>query len=241
MIWIIGGTSEAVKLVERLQGKCPLLVTVATETGKAFLPDCPVYVGRMNSVEMVAFIKTHDIDQIVDVSHPYATEVSANAKQAGQQTGIRYLRFVRNESPSEQAIVCPSLEECLRFLQTISGCVFITTGSNHIKEFQAIRGTNRFVYRVLPTSESMELCRTHQVALKDIVAVLGPFSTAMNLAMFREFAADYVVMKNSGDEGGTTEKIEACRQLGIKPVVIGRQSESGYTDLDELVAFVLST
>jgi precorrin-6A/cobalt-precorrin-6A reductase len=57
--------------------------------------------------------------------------------------------------------------------------------------------------------------------------------------MFREDRADYVVMKNSGQKGGTSEKIAACRQLGIKPVVIERGTETGFTDLDELVAFVL--
>jgi precorrin-6A/cobalt-precorrin-6A reductase len=228
-----------VALVERLQGKRPLLVTVATETGKAFLPDCPVYVGRMNPGEMVEFIKSHAIDQIVDVSHPYATEVSKNARQAQQQTAIEYIRFTRPKSDSENVIACHSLEECLRLLQTISGCVFFTTGSNHVKEFQAIRGNNRFVYRVLPTPESLQECRTHKVALKDIIAALGPFSMAMNSAMFREYRADYVVMKNSGQKGGTSEKIAACRQLGIKPVVIERGTETGFTDLDELVAFVL--
>ena len=38
-------------------------------------------------------------------------------------------------------------------------------------------------------------------------------------------------MKDSGIRGGTKEKLLACRDLGIVPLVIGRQEKEGYTDL----------
>ncbi len=74
------------------------------------------------------------------------------------------------------------------------------------------------------------------VALSDIVAMLGPFSTEFNKAMFKEYQTDYVVMKNAGAEGGTPQKLEACTQLNITPIVIGRGKDSGYSDLDRLIA-----
>ncbi len=68
--------------------------------------------------------------------------------------------------------------------------------------------------------------------MKDIVAVLGPFSIEYNKAMFKEYNVDYVVMKDSGKEGGTLNKIKACEELDIKPIIIGRDEEEGYHNLD---------
>ncbi len=241
MIWIIGGTSEATELAKAIQGKFETIVSVATETGREFLPESRVRIGRMNSEEMVAFISQNHISAIVDASHPYATEVSENARAAQKQAGIQYIRYSRPKETYEGATVVNSLTECLQLLQSLSGCVFFTTGSNQIKQFENCKGNNRYIYRILPTPESTEECRKNGVALKDIVAALGPFSTELNKAMFEAYGTDYVVMKNSGKRGGTEAKIEACKQLGITPVIIERENEIGFTDLERLIEYVMSS
>ena len=63
---------------------------------------------------------------------------------------------------------------------------------------------------------------------------MGPFSKKFNKAMFAEYDVDYVVMKDSGREGGTIEKIQACGELGIIPIIIGRRDEEGIYDIDEI-------
>jgi len=131
-----------------------------------------------------------------------------------------------------------SISRCREFLKGVNGCVFFTTGSKNIKDFEPVRGSNRFVYRVLPTVESIAECQKNNVKLRDIIAALGPFSEELNLAMFKEYGADYVVMKDSGKEGGTDEKIKACRRLRIKAVIIGRQNEKGAEDLDAVINLI---
>ena len=236
MIWILGGTSESVEFLEYIRGKFEYIVTVATESGRECLPvAAPVRVGRLNPEQMREFVKEHSIDVAVDLSHPYATEVTQNVRQICRELHVRYLRYVRESSEARAAIRCASLEECLSFLQGLSdSCVFFTTGSKHIETFQQIRGNNRFVYRILPAPESLEACVAHRVEMKDIMAALGPFSEAMNMAMFREYQAEYVVMKDSGEVGGTPQKIAACEKLGISPVLLLRKEEQGFTDLGKL-------
>ncbi|MBU2510799.1 precorrin-6A reductase [bacterium] len=241
MIWIIGGTSEAGILVHGIKGKKDYLITVATETGKEFLDNGEkVQAGRLNFKAMVDFIETNGVKTVVDLSHPYAVEVSETAFKAASQTGCTYFRYSRSRIESETAEVVRSLDECVERLKEISGCVFFTTGSNHIKQFQKVRGSNRFVYRVLPSVESMEICRQNNVAVKDIVAGLGPFSLEMNIATFRDYQADYVVMKNSGKQGGTREKIQACQHLDITPILIDKPAEDGFTNLKELINTLLN-
>jgi precorrin-6A/cobalt-precorrin-6A reductase len=146
---------------------------------------------------------------------------------------------VRERAKIDDAVYLSSLENCVEFLKNVQGCVFFTTGSKNIRDFQEVRGANRFVYRVLPTSSSISECTKHHVTMKDIIAILGPVSEELNVAMFQAYRAKYVVMKDSGEAGGTPEKLNACHRLGIVPVMIGRVDEDGISDLETLVKMIV--
>jgi len=241
MLWIIGGTSETRRFIEEIRGQLTYVITVATESGRAVLPQGePVVVGRMNAEQMGAFVQEYRISVVADLTHPYAVEVSQNARHACQQLRIPYFRYVRERAEWQNAICVKSLEACLDFLQTVSGTVFFTTGSKHLADFQSVRGANRFVFRVLPTIPSLQECVNAQIAMQDIVAIFGVCSEELNAAMFREYQARYVVMKDSGETGGTPEKLRACTRLSITPVVIVRTDEEGISDLNRLAALVLN-
>lgn len=239
MIWIIGGTSEGRELVGRLRELDNYIVTIATEGGKEFLESERVYVGRLNKEEMIKFAIDNKITVIIDLSHPYAKIVSLNAKEISKELGIEYLRFVRNKSYySDNVINLSSYEECYEYLQGIKGTVFFTTGSKNIGDFEKVKGDNRFIYRILPALDSIVECRKFEVKMKDIVALLGPFSIEFNKTMFNEYKADYVIMKDSGKKGGTLEKINACEDLGIKAIIIDREEEAGFYSLDSIEKIV---
>lgn len=238
MIWIIGGTSETKLLLGLLPQKDSVVVSVATETGTAFIDHDDIIVGRMDVEAMTSFIQSRNITVVADLSHPYAYEVTRNVQEACLKTATTYARYIRESSDSNDMTTFSSMEKCVAHLEKIEGTVFFTTGSKYISEIEKIRGDNRFIYRVLPAVESMEVCRENQLEYQNIIAALGPFSVDMNVAMFKEYRADYVVMKNSGDRGGTKEKIMACRELGIIPLMIEREEESGFTDLQTLAKFL---
>ena len=50
----------------------------------------------------------------------------------------------------------------------------------------------------------------------------GPFSTAFNVALWRDWGIDCVVTKESGEAGGFMEKVEAARALDIPLIVVRR-------------------
>jgi precorrin-6A/cobalt-precorrin-6A reductase len=238
LIWIIGGTSETEQVAEKIRGKKDYIVTVATYAGSEVLNDNNVIVSRMTWEQMITFIKERKITLVLDMSHPYAIEVTNNAKLASETCGIKYVRYVRKKSKIHGAKYFDSFDECIEFLKAVDGCVFFTTGIKNISDFERIRGNNRFVYRVLPSLFSIEECIKNKLQMKDIVAILGPVSEDLNIAMFKEYNANYVVMKDSGENGGTEEKISACLKLGITPVVIGREDEEGINDLEKLLEMI---
>jgi precorrin-6A/cobalt-precorrin-6A reductase len=239
LIWIIGGTSEASELVNRINRRRKYIISVATYAGYEMLQGENVVVSRLSKEEMIQFIKDNNINLVVDMTHPYAVEVTNSARHASSICNVRYIRFVREKAHTDGAIYIDSLESCIEYIEKISGCVFFTTGIKNIKDFEKVKGKNRFVYRILPTKFSIDECMENNILMKDIVAILGPASEELNIAMFKEFKADYVVMKDSGENGGTLEKISACMKLGIKPIVIGRKEEEGISNLEKLLEMIL--
>ena len=235
MIWIIAGTSEAREIIDRIKDLDSFLATVATEEGKKIIDSPNVIVGRMDLDDMKAFVRKDNISLIVDLSHPYADVVSSNAKKVSKEENIKYIRYIREKTQeSSKAIYLKSYEDTYDYLSGVEGTVFFTTGSKNIGDFEKIRAENRFIYRILPALESIKECNAQNIALKDIVAMLGPFSIEYNKIMFSEYQADYVIMKDSGRSVGTLEKIRACEELGILPVIIKRQDEEGINSLDEV-------
>lgn len=242
MIWIIGGTSEAAELTKALYGKADFIVSSATESEREFIPQGKLFVGRMDKQLMEEFIKSEHVKMIVDMSHPYAAEVTQNAVEVSKKYNLKYIRYVRDKiSDYKGCIYVDSLSKCIEFIKNIKGTVFFTTGMKNICDFEKVKGNNRFIYRVLPATPSIKECEKQGVKLKDIVAALGPYSEAFNRAMFKEYSADYVIMKDSGTRGGTLEKLEACRKLNIKAVIIGRNKEEGIYKLDELIDIILNS
>lgn len=243
MIWIIGGTTESSVLISKIKGLVKYVISVATYSGSEVIDDAceNIVVSRMNYDEMLGFIKMQKIETVIDMSHPYAIEVSKNAKLACMSSKIKYLRFVRRKSEFENVIYVSSISECIEFIKGIQGHVLFTTGIKNIVDFEAIKikDKHRFIYRVLPTIFSIQECTNNNIKMKDIIGMLGPFSEQLNISIFKEYTADYVVMKDSGIVGGTPEKIEACFKCGITPIVIGRGFEDGINDMDKLIEMIL--
>lgn len=235
MIWIIGGTSEASELIKRIKNLNSYILTIATEEGKEFVSSDKLMVGRMNCTEMKDFSIVNNITLIVDLTHPYAKIVSANAKKIAKELKIKYIRYIREITDKRPgAIYLNSYEESYKYLSKVKGTVFFTTGSKNIPGFEKIKRNNRFIYRILPALESIKTCKESGVSIKDIVAILGPFSKDYNKVMFSEYKAIYVVMKDSGVKGGTVDKINACEELGVIPIIIGREKEEGISSLNEI-------
>ena len=76
--------------------------------------------------------------------------------------------------------------------------------------------------RVLPVSGVIKLCEDLGMKAKHILAIQGPFSYEMNLAMIRDYKADVMVTKNSGLVGGSDTKLRAAMDAGISVIIIDK-------------------
>ena len=68
--------------------------------------------------------------------------------------------------------------------------------------------------RVLPTQEGIAACEAAGVPHRNIIAMQGPFSRALNEALMQQFEIRWLVTKDGGAAGGFAEKAQAAQSTG---------------------------
>ena len=122
---------------------------------------------------------------------------------------------------SIQIVTCDSVMSAAKNLEKISGNILLLTGSKDLKTIMAeISDKTRVYARVLPNIESITKCEEAGLRGKQIIAMQGPFSKDMNVALINEICASVILTKESGATGGLDEKLLAARECGIKVVMI---------------------
>lgn len=233
-ILIFAGTTEGRRLSETLAASgIEHLVSVATEYGEMVMKEHPlvhVLQGRLDAAEMVYVMNVHEIEAVVDATHPYAGVVTAQIRQAAETCGIAYLRLQREMSKIQDANIrwFADHETCAEALKEADGNVLLTTGSKDLAVYckeETVK--KRLFVRVLPGLESLKLCMDQGLCGKQILALQGPFSAELNEALIEQYQIRCLVTKESGKAGGYPEKIEAARNKQIPVFVVGHAEETG--------------
>ena len=170
---------------------------------------------------MEELFRKEQFDIVVDATHPYASVVTENICAACAAAKIEDLRLNRNgEVVPEDAVFAEDLSTAVHYLNSTEGNILLTTGSKELNQYAKIRDFAARVYaRVLPMEESLQLCESAGLKPAHILAMQGPFSREMNVAMLKSVSAKFLVTKDSGNKGGFEEKITAAREAGAKLVV----------------------
>lgn len=237
-VLVIGGTTEAHRVGDRLEAEgYRVVVSVATGLGERYAGAREVLAGSKDSQELAMQARRHEAAAVLDCTHPFAVEASRAARGAAAAAGIPYLCFTRPAGTTHGVERVAGWEEAVELLGKIGTRALLTIGVRHLEPFAAA-GLD-FAARVLPLPESIAECVRLGLGPEDIIAAFPPHDTDFNRACIRKTGAGVLVMKDSGDEGGTPEKIAAAAGEGIRAVMVERPAgEAGIVDIDELVARV---
>lgn len=234
---IFSGTTEGRLLAERLEDRYCVTVSVATGYGRELADAGQVVAGRMDCAQMVQLMKEKKIDIVADATHPYAREATTNIRAAAEQAGAYYLRIVRRRAERQGVTVVNSAGEAAALLQQREGNVLLTTGSKELDIFATVKDYRERLYpRILPVVGSVGRCCGLGYEVSHIIAMQGPFSRELNVALMRQFQIRILVTKDSGPEGGMEEKLEAARELGAEVILIERPEEKDGMTLEEALA-----
>ena len=228
---IFGGTTEGreAALSMRTAGD-EVLVCVATQAGRAALPeDILCRVGRLDAEGMIGVARAFGAEEIVDATHPFAREVSENARLCAQRLGLKLVRIKRESDEHAQFADAVTWADDARaaaeLLARERGNIFLSTGANTLKLYAECLGTQRLYVRVLPTLDSLKLCGDAGIPAAQICAMQGPFTAELNRALYRQWHIEHLITKDSGNVGGVREKVLPALDMGIHVIMIRRPGE----------------
>ena len=140
-----------------------------------------MHCGRLTPEEMTALLQGAVL--CVDATHPYAVDATKNIRAACAAAGVEYHRLLREESPLPAgSMVFATAAHAAAFLAGCSGNVLLATGAKELAAFAPL-SPERLFPRVLPTREGIAACEAAGVPHRNIIAMQGPFSYALNCAL----------------------------------------------------------
>lgn len=249
MILILAGTTEGRLVAEKLQGLgLATVCSVVSDYGEVLLKEtgiADVVVHRLDENSMPTFIQKHQIQAVVDATHPFAVNISQLAIQVCQHLDVAYYRYQRalDSVPNYPGVhVVRSYQEAAQLAAKLGSRWLLTTGSNHLELFVkvAVQAECEVIARVLPEPSVLTKCRDLGLLPRQIIAIQGPFSHALNCELIRHSEAQVLITKHSGDTGGFWEKISAAQESKVPVIVILPPSSAGlasshtYTNMDIL-------
>ncbi|MBU5481430.1 precorrin-6A reductase [Blautia sp. MSJ-19] len=227
---VFAGTTEGYEISRFLSAnKVRTLTCVATEYGSRALKEneyLRIHAERLDEHAMYVLFTEEKPELILDATHPYAAEVTANLRCAAEQAQIPYQRVLREKGTHRDAVYVENTKAAVQYLQNMTGNVLLTTGSKELAAYTAVPDyQTRIFARVLSLPSVIDICHSYGFEGRNLIAMQGPFSKELNAAMLRQYDCRYLVTKDSGKAGGFEEKIEAAAECGVIPVIIGRPME----------------
>jgi precorrin-3B C17-methyltransferase len=246
-VWVFSGTHDGNLIAKTISdlGIC-VTVSTATRTGASQAqknaPRVNVFPGAIGEIARTALLKQLAPQLIVDATHPFATRIQAQLERIAEATKIPLIRWERPSVPvPEHAVGVASPEAAIAHLPKLGQRILITTGSRDLSLFTKAAPEKDWFCRVMPDAASLDAARNAGIPVSRTLAMVGPFSTALNVALLQDWKITGIITKESGAEGGLNEKLQAAKTLNLPILVIRRPERRllhAISDLDTLIEAV---
>jgi precorrin-6A/cobalt-precorrin-6A reductase len=220
-ILILGGTTEARRLAERLAPRADLALTLSL-AGRTAAPAAlpvPVRIGGFGGAAgLSAFIEAQTIDVLIDATHPYAAQISANAAEAAARTRVPLLAIERpawEPVDGDRWIEVADVPAAIAALGSVPRRVFLALGRNELRPFEAAPLLFYLIRSVDPVTPPLAVPQAEYLTGR------GPFEEAAERALLVRHRIDVIVAKNSGGTA-TYGKIAAARRIGLPVIMLQR-------------------
>jgi precorrin-6A/cobalt-precorrin-6A reductase len=220
-VLILGGTTEARMLADRLAARADLDVTLslAGRTASPTRQKVPVRSGGFGGAAGLAgYLMSEHIDALIDATHPYASGISRNATEAALKTGVPLVTLRRppwTAVAGDRWTQVGDVRVAVRALGETSRRVFVTLGRNELAPFKESPQHFYLIRSVDPVDPPLPLPHA------TFVTGRGPFGEAEDRALMTAHGIEVVIAKNSGG-AASYGKIAAARALGIGVIMLRR-------------------
>ncbi|HEX4557312.1 MAG TPA: cobalt-precorrin-6A reductase [Xanthobacteraceae bacterium] len=220
-VLILGGTTEARRLAERLapHRELDVRLSLAGRTSNPVPHAVPLRVGGFGGADgLAAYLKDERIDRLVDATHPYAAQMSANAAQAARLARVPLLALRRAAWQPATGDRWREVDDARAAAQALGDAprrVFLALGRNEIAPFAGAPQHFYLVRSVDAVEPPLAVPRAVYIRAR------GPFREEDDRALLATHEIDVVVAKNSGGPAAYG-KIAAARLLGIAVMLLRR-------------------
>jgi precorrin-6A/cobalt-precorrin-6A reductase len=218
-ILILGGTTEARHLAGKLAADYEVTLSLAGRTENPVAQGVPVRTGGFGGAEgLAAYLAENRIDLLVDATHPYAAQISANAASAARLANIPAIALRRpawGHQPGDRWTAVEDAAEAAALLGERPRKIFLALGRQELAPFEAAPQHAYLVRSVDPVEPPLTVPQATYILAR------GPFSEADDHALLEGHGIDAIVSKNSGGQA-TYGKVAAARALGIEVFLIRR-------------------
>ena len=213
-ILLLGGTGDALRIARGLPAG-----HVYSLAGLGKVPDdlqCEVRVGGFGgSTGLARYLNEQRIGLLVDATHPYAAQISANAAAASRAARVPYWALRRapwQPGAGDDWRIVGDWAQLVAALASFARPLF-TLGREPLEHLDDIPAHQYWTIRCLDAHPGN--------ARACVVDARGPFTLDGERAFFAAIGADVVVSKNSGGKA-TEAKLAVARELGLPVVMLGR-------------------
>ena len=230
-ILLLGGVTEALAIARTLSPE-----HVYSLAGVGRVPTdlrCQVRVGGYGGAEgLAAYIRTEGITLLVDATHPYAAQISANAAKAAGLAGIECWALRRPAWQPQAGDDWRDVADWAELVQALAPFQrpLFTLGREPLEHLQEIPPHQHWTLRALDPYPGTARC--------EVIGARGPFRLEDERALFAQCRIDVLISKNSGS-GATEPKLQVARELGLPVLVLKRpllpQVDRTFTDAATLL------
>lgn len=213
MILVFGGTTEGRKAVEVLEeAGSPFFYSTKTGEQDLTLQHGTRIDGAMDAEAMKTFIREHDIRLIVDAAHPFASTLHQTIAAVSKECQVPFIRYERIYPPRDPDIIW--IDDYSQIPDDIHS-LLATTGVQSISRLKSLEARGvRVYYRILPRESSVALAK-EQGATPDQLCYYEDSSVI-------DIDAEAILLKESGETGGFSEKVAAARAKGMRIIALKR-------------------
>lgn len=220
-VLILGGTGDASNLAAKLAAfpSVEVISSLAGRTSQPLTLSGTVRSGGFGGVSgLVAYLRAQHIDALIDATHPFAKQISWNAAEAAQVTGVHYLQLARPVWQKQQRdcwIEVETIEAAVSAISVEARRVFLTIGRQQLAPFALLEQV-WFLMRSIDLPDA-----ALPIPKGEVLLARGPFSLAQERSLLEKYQIDALISKNSGGDA-TYAKIAAARALQIPVVMVQR-------------------
>jgi precorrin-6A/cobalt-precorrin-6A reductase len=220
-VLILGGSNEATQLAARLADDSAFqpVLSLAGRTRHPAPSPIPCRIGGFGgAIGLASYLRSQAIDVVIDATHPFAEQMSANAISAAGETQTPLVVFSRPPwmpGPGDRWVEFVSAEAAAQAIGATGRRVFLTVGRLQLPAFETSPQHDYLIRTIDPPEPKPNLPRYR------VLLARGPFTIEDEVRLMRVEQTEVLVTKNSGGDS-TRAKLDAARSLGLEVIMVRR-------------------